>query len=226
MDIIRIALLSTIALGGMSAAASAADLVVDAPAAPVVASDWTGAYIGAQAGVLSLTTSEDYDPSYTTPYDPYWEMGAVGASVGVFAGYDYQVSDLFVLGLSGEVNLDNALIKYDGYDYLSLEWDAAVKVRGGMLVNPSTLVYATLGYSVASFSLNDGYWSGYDLNSNPVGGWVIGAGVESEVADGLFLRGEATATFYDDLGVSDTSDPYWVITPTVVKATAGLVYKF
>lgn len=220
-------MLSALALGGTTAAASAADVVADTPAAAEVASDWTGAYVGVQGGVIGLTTVENYDPDYSTPFSPSYEDAAVGTSIGVVAGYDYQISDLVVLGVSGEVNLDDAVIDYYGYDYLSLNWDAAIKARAGMLINPSTLLYATAGYSLANFEADEEYW-GTDYSANPdaLGGWIIGAGIESEFAEGLFLRGEATATFYGDLGVSYISNPYWLITPTVVKATAGLVYKF
>lgn len=230
MKTLSTVLLSTVAVVTTGVAAQAADLILDAPASAAedVASDWTGPYVGIQAGVISLTTVEDYDPTYTTPSDPYWELGAYGGSVGLFAGFDYQVDEMFVLGISGEVNLDNVAIDYDGYDdYLTLDWDAAIKVRGGMLLNPSTLLYATVGYSVGAFTFSEDYWGGvYDPSDETANGWVVGAGMEAEVAEGLFARGEATATFYDDLKIDNADDPYWVVTPTVVKATLGLAYKF
>lgn len=228
MNTIRIALLASVAVAAMGNVAVAADLIVEESAvAEAVVSDWTGPYVGIQAGVISLTTSEDYDPSYSTPYDPYWELGAYGGTVGLFAGFDYQIDDMFVLGISGEVNLDNVAIENDGYDdYLTLDWDAAIKVRAGMLLNPSTLLYATAGYSVAAFTFSDDYWGSSYSSDDTTGGWIVGAGIESEVADGLFVRGEATATFYDDIDLNYLDDPYWISTPTVVKATLGLAYKF
>jgi outer membrane immunogenic protein len=230
MKTLSTVLMTTVAVAAMSAGAQAADLMLDAPAAVMEAavSNWTGPYIGIQAGVISLTSSEDYDPSYATPADPYWELGSYGGSVGVFAGFDYQVDDMFVLGISGEVNLDNVAIEYDGYDdYLTLDWDAAIKVRAGMLLTPSTLLYATVGYSYGSFAFSEEYWSGYyNPTDEAASGWIVGAGIESEVADGLFVRGEATATFYDDLKIDYEGESYWIATPTVVKATLGLAYKF
>jgi len=152
-----LAALAVIAIASSASAVLAADLYVDSPVVAVeAASDWSGPYIGVQAGVVSLTTSENYDPEYSTPYDPYWELGGVGASVGLFVGYDVQLSDMFVLGVSAEGNYVNTAIENDGYDdYLTMNWDAALKVRAGMLINPSTLVYGTVGYSVADFSLSD-----------------------------------------------------------------------
>lgn len=222
-------LITMVAAATIGGSAQAADLILDAPAVATeaVASDWTGAYIGVQAGVISLTTVEDYDPAYSTPVDPYWELGAYGGTVGFFAGYDFQVDDMFVLGISGEVNLDDAAIDYDGYDdYMTMDWDAAIKVRGGMLVNPSTLLYATVGYGVAGFTFSDDYWGGSYGPDDSAGGWIVGAGVETEVTDGLFVRGEASATFYDDLEIEWEDEPYYLVTPTVVKATLGLAYKF
>ena len=228
MHTLRIALLASVAVAAMGTVAVADDLFVEQSvvAGPVV-SDWTGPYVGIQAGVISLTTSEDYDPSYMTPYDPYWELGAYGGTVGLFAGFDYQIDEMFVLGISGEVNLDNVAIENDGFDdYLTLDWDAAIKVRAGMLLNPSTLLYATAGYSVAAFTPSDDYWGSVFGSDGTTGGWIAGAGIESEVADGLFVRGEATVTLYDDIDVNYLDTPYWVSTPTVVKATLGLAYKF
>ena len=226
------ALMTMVAVAAMSAGAQAADLILDAPVvmADEVVSDWTGPYIGIQAGVISLTSEDDYDPSYTTPYDPYYTSGAFGGTIGVFAGYDFQISDVFVLGLSGEVNLDNALVEQEGYDYYSLDWDAAIKVRAGMLVDPSTLVYATVGYSYAAFSMNDDWWGTGYSDGDEVGGVVVGAGIETMLTDEIFLRAEGSATFYDTLDIKyeDTSTPYsyWDITPTVLKASIGLGFKF
>ena len=232
MNMIRIALLSTVAVAAMGAGAQAADLMLDAPVvmADEVVSDWTGPYVGIQAGVISLTSVDDFDPSYQTPTDPYYNSGAFGGTVGVFAGYDLEISDVFVLGLSGEVNLDNVLVEQEGYDYYSLDWDAAIKVRAGMLVDPSTLVYATVGYSYAAFSFNEDYWGTIYSDGDEVGGIVVGAGIETMLTDEIFLRAEGSATFYDtlDLKYEDTATPYsyWDISSTVLKASIGLGFKF
>jgi outer membrane immunogenic protein len=227
MNKICLGLFSTIAVAVMGGVALAADLYVEPPAVVVdeVTSDWTGPYIGIQAGVVSLTTVEDYDPSYYTPEDPYYELGATGGTVGLFAGFDYQIDDMFVLGLSGEVNYDNvAIANYGVDDYLTLDWDAALKARAGMLINPTTLLYGMVGYSVAGFAFTEEYDD--NLVDDTVSGWLVGVGLETEVAEQLFVRGEASATFYDDLTVEYQDEPWWVITPTVVKATLGLAYKF
>jgi len=114
--------------------------------------------------------------------------------------------------------------------YYSLDWDAAIKVRAGMLVDPSTLVYATVGYSYAAFSFNEDYWGTIYSDGDEVGGIVVGAGIETMLTDEIFLRAEGSATFYDtlDLKYEDTATPYsyWDISSTVLKASIGLGFKF
>ena len=53
---------------------------------------------------------------------------------------------------------------------------------------------------------------------------------ETMLTDEIFLRAEGSATFYDtlDLKYEDTATPYsyWDISPTVLKASIGLGFKF
>ena len=71
--------------------------------------NWTGFYVGAQAGYSNLNSVETFGDSPTSAYT----LGGNGASVGVFGGYDFQVGSMFVLGVDGEVNWENAATQDD-----------------------------------------------------------------------------------------------------------------
>lgn len=218
---------SVLGLAGAALAADPIEPIVDPVYAP--AADWTGFSIGLQAGIVSLSGYEDWNPDFAAPVDPYetWDSG-IGGSLGIFAGYDIQVSDLFVLGVGGEVNWNSvSALEWPSFaldDEVSHQWDAGLHVRAGVLVTPDILAYGLLGYSWGSFDTP--YWGaqGYD-SPWTTSGVKIGAGVEALVADGFFVKGEVAATFYDSYEINDAG-PYWLITPTVVSAKAGLGWKF
>lgn len=194
-----------------------------------VSDDWTGLSIGVQAGIVHMNGVEDYDPDYTTPSDPYEEWDGTGLSLGVFAGYDVQVSDMFVLGVGGDINWNNASAlewpSFSGYDErVHHDWDASIYARAGFLASPDLLIYGLLGYGVGGFDASE-YWGGYDDAEWTGGGVKVGMGVEAMVADGMFAKGEIAATFYDTHDIED-GGPYWQITPTVVTAKAGIGWKF
>lgn len=224
------ALLAACSIAAVSTSTFAADLAVaDTPvieAAPGI--DWTGLYLGVQAGVANLTGDEDYnDPFYQ--YNPYATLDGFGATLGAFAGYDIQIGDQFVLGIGGEVNWSNvSSLEFDVDDYHVYEdWQAAIQARAGVLVTPSVLLYALVGYSWAGFDASE-YWdtSDYTEAKWTGGGVKLGAGVEAQVADSLFIRAEAAVTQYDTHSVLYENSPYWDITPASASAKLGLAWRF
>jgi outer membrane immunogenic protein len=95
---------------------------------------------------------------------------------------------------SGKFSIDN-------------QWKAGL--RAGFLVSPSTLAYAKFGYSQADLSIDHSSTDGSGVAvtsttanwSNPkLGGYVLGAGLETQVYGGLFVRAE-----YDYIAYGDNS---------------------
>jgi outer membrane immunogenic protein len=224
MKLLHAALLSTSSAVLMCGAAAAADLY-DVPVIvdQTTQSSWEGFHVGVQAGLVSIDSHEYYegDP------DTVWNIGASGGLVGVFAGYDFQLADSFVLGVGGELNFVNAAGEYDGYDdYLTMDWQGAVRARLGMLVNPDALVYATLGYSWAGFGISEDYWgSGYDAYEFTAEGTQVGVGIDVKLQDNMFVRAEGTATFYD-FALEDDDEAYYVFEPAVLAAKIGIGWTF
>lgn len=154
----------------LSAPVFAADLNEPVPAAPYAAPvstafDWTGAYVGADAGYSWANKSS----SVTKGHD-----GVVG---GVFAGYNYQIQNNIVVGGEGEV-------AYGGADPLAT-WTGAVRGRAGYAFD-NILVYGTAGGLVGQGEMKN---NGNDNTRTHVG-YQVGAGIEAALTQNITARAE------------------------------------
>ena len=170
------AVASIVALGGLGGA-SAADMAVKARPAPIIAPvyNWTGWYVGLNAGAVVNDTSYNLDP--TGCY-------LLGCGVGGFAGqpartfatrlhgsdataggqfgYNYQFSPLWVAGFEADINWNGLRqsdtvvqilptpIYFPGSTFVhtvttSLDWFGTVRGRVGVLATPNILLYGTGG---------------------------------------------------------------------------------
>ncbi len=201
-----------VCLGGSSALA--ADIYTPAPtAAPVMeaplAFDWTGAYLGLQAGYGSA----DFD--YAFPEDTYFntEAGqsfghdAGGFVGGVFVGVLWQTGN-WVFGLDGALqyaDLNDTTISpyYPDEDIFTSEvnWLATLTPKVGFAVD-RWLVYAKGGLAVAEVRSRvdqvgtDNYFDREDTLT----GWTVGAGIDYAMTDRVTIGIEAA---YVDLGDID-----------------------
>ena len=80
-----------------TSAALSAD--VTTPVQPADRFVWTGGYVGVQAGHAWGTST--YDVDITAAFIPYNPDGWFG---GIFAGYNYQISNGVVVGVEGDIN--------------------------------------------------------------------------------------------------------------------------
>jgi outer membrane immunogenic protein len=189
----------TAAVGGMNAA-SAADLPVKAPylKAPVaMVYDWTGFYIGVNAGVgvgrdytrlAILGGGNSFEASYLNP------LGGVG---GGQAGYNWQLPKSafgsIVLGVEADLQGTgmrdnfNCLIGCSPGQNLNfnqrLDWFGTVRGRVGIATGP-VLSYVTAGWAYGSVktTLTEtiGTTGVFSSNQNR-GGWTWGSGVEASL---------------------------------------------
>ena len=120
-----------------------------------------------------------------------------GASLGV----DTFVGDNFVLGIEGTfLNSRAENITRDGPGTAERksfeEWGGAI--RAGVMMSPSTLVYAKGGFVVNEqrkyFDADNPFGSYY--NHYRTKGWVAGAGVEQMFGERLYLKAEARYANY------------------------------
>jgi outer membrane immunogenic protein len=163
-------------------AASAADLPVKAPAyAAPAASPWSGFYLGGGLGFRASETSETFaaesigggpllPASAVTPNAATSEpLNGIALRGNLFAGYNFQVTPRWVLGIEGDVGFADQTTNFAGRPFPNqgfatfspadgiaerTKWDASARARLGFLVTPATLVYATGGAAWQHFDLS------------------------------------------------------------------------
>jgi outer membrane immunogenic protein len=173
--------------------AFAADLPAVAPyqaVAPAGYYDWTGFYVGLQAGYAFA------DSDFGGDLD-----GFVG---GVHAGYNYQINN-WVLGVEADVEYSDAsasgsviLPAPAGLTAFSIDntWLGSVRGRVGYAFD-RVLVYATGGVAFGGMDVDATNGAVTTSDDNTHVGWTVGAGVEVAVTNNVTARVEYR---YTDLG--------------------------
>ena len=203
-------------LGG---SAIAADMPVKAPILRAAAYDWTGLYVGASLGSRWsesdwTTTAADFaQPAQLVPATANAAYDGSTFRVGLYAGYNVQIQNIFVAGLEGDFawgdqkktrsGIPGAFLPGFGAPDTSsirLTWDASLRGRFGVLVRPAVLVYATGGVAAQHIEVSAncdgavGPWclagSKSETDSTTQWGWTIGGGVEAALAPNWLLRAE------------------------------------
>ena len=189
--------------------------------------NWSGMYVGVQAG-YGWSDSHHYatgDSSVTFDTD-----GFIG---GLTAGYSYQINQV-VLGVETDIsysNIEGGTFE-DGSDWscedgcdTSVEWFGTLRGRLGYAID-RTMLYVTggLSYGDAEASPEAPDYGGKDT----LVGWTAGAGIEHALTSTWTVKAEY---LYVDLGEVDLVDfgpPYGVGHATVDfnAVRIGLNYKF
>ena len=208
--------------------AQAADLPMEAPMVPVApppALSWTGPYVGVDVGYMWGSTSVNDNGVVT-------ETGAAtnGILGGVLAGYNWQVNDLWVVGIEADASLANVHgtgtstlppATPNSYD---LNWTANVRGRIGYLIMPDTLLYGAGGLALTDLRFTEGSSPAPNLGVTRAG-WTVGAGVEHAFSDQLTGRLEYLYADYGTANYGPPNDVYKIgFTANVVRA--GLSWKF
>jgi outer membrane immunogenic protein len=205
-------LLSGIALAALAIAApaSAADVPMRGPvykAAPVSLFNWTGFYIGGNAG-YGWGDSDNLAPS--------------GWSGGGQVGYNWQYAPNWVFGLEADLsgsNLSDSNAAGAPLVNSKVNYFGTARARLGYTVD-RVMVYGTGGLAWAHDRVNDGL---VQANGTQVG-WTGGAGIEYAFAPNWSTKLEL---LYADYG----NKTYALTTPTRVDLTdntvkLGLNYRF
>ncbi len=170
--------------------------------------DWTGPYIGINAGYISSYSDYTFNGDVAgQPFNDFGSATSGGAIGGIQAGYNWSVAPNFLLGIEADINFSDvkntASLSRDrpinGFSTLSV--DSTVKnlgtIRGrvGYTVD-DILFFASGGYAYGSVDLNvnagssTGQTSLIGSGNQIVSGWAAGAGVEYRVSKALALRAE------------------------------------
>lgn len=191
---------------------------------PALAQDdnWTGPYVGVNAGYGSAETRSDATLGGAWAQEPAARQQRIvdglaskakpdGAIYGFQLGYNQQVSPNFLLGAEADLSLMS--IKHDEsstsagaplYDFESsfkLKRSIAVKAKAGFTTG-STLFYATGGWNwtranISSEITSSGGYSKEGVIKKDLNGYVLGGGIEQKFSKKISLRLEYT---YNDLG--------------------------
>jgi outer membrane immunogenic protein len=175
--------------------------------------NWTGFYIGAGIGGGAQALAFRPTPGTT-------DLGGEGGFGTVVLGYDHQIGARWVAGVftdfdfsdvSGKVAVVGGGLRFD-HNYT---WSVGARV--GTLVNPTTLVYGTGGYSQAEFEI-----SGLANDSNTFEGYFVGAGIETFLRENWALKLEYR---FSDFGEDVFGAPGNFLDPSLHTARLVLSYK-
>jgi len=224
------------ALSLVASSVYAADAVAveDVAAIAPTTFSWTGGYVGINAGYAGGKFKNDIS-GYLVPIPDgarlirptglagIWDLTANGFVGGVQAGYNWQLSNGFVLG--AEADFQGSTLKSketgsEGNNFFTansefttkVQWWSTVRARLGYTPVERLLVYGTGGLAYGKIKTSYNYNFEYlddDISSNPSfstsktrAGWTVGAGAEYAITSNWTLKSEY---LYTDLGTAKMS---------------------
>ncbi|MBZ9821920.1 outer membrane protein [Mesorhizobium sp. CA4] len=202
--------------------AYAADALQEAPVA--ASYDWTGAYIGVNAGGGFGTFS--IDPAGGGPGG--FDLSASGFLGGIQAGYNWQVGQ-FVYGVEADFQGSDvkAEISLGGPSLeAKVDWFGTVRARIGYTPVDRFLVYGTGGLAYGHEKLDTSGLGGGPSFSKTRVGWTVGAGAEYAITNNWSFKSEY---LYTDLGKQtfDIGGPVGAdVKVPFHTVRVGLNYKF
>ena len=219
----------------LSLATAVLALNVGSAVAQDQAYDWSGAYVGVQAGYAvgqSLYTNTDFPTEYVN-YDPDGFFG------GVYAGYNFQMPNNIVLGVDADLNVTGIEGSNDYWwvggrpvptASAKIEYSAALRARLGYAMG-RFLPYLAGGLSAAKYDFDFISDTGfvYYAESKSMVGWNVGLGAEYAATDNIVLRAEYR---YSDFGSKSFAQPdFYSIDEARITLSShdfrlGAAYKF
>jgi outer membrane immunogenic protein len=218
-------------------------MLTDGFGAAPAQTNWTGFYADAGIG-YGLWTANSATRNPVTGnciICNTQRFGGRGVFGTVGAGYDYQVTNKFVVGVLGDYDPSDmrGTIQDQANGFvgsISQQWAWGAGARIGYLVSPAVLTYTKAGFTQARFggtNLVDtftGAGTGAFTPGFTANGYFIGGGVEAEFAPGWFWRADYRYASYGSHDVAElgagaaASNIHF--RPEEQTATVGLVYKF
>lgn len=230
--LVKTQIVAAVLLIGSSTYALAADAVVEEVVIVDTAYNWSGAYVGAQAGYAwgdSYLDLTEWGPDSGSTLDPDGFFG------GLYAGYNHQFSNNVVLGVDADFNLssiDSSGSVYEEGSFLGdhratadVKYSGAIRARLGYAVD-RWLPYIAGGLSAAKYEFDLGEPGDHvdAEGSKTLTGWNLGAGVEFAATDNIIVRGEYR---FSDFGDYDFDSEYdGSIDLATHDIRLGIAYKF
>ena len=211
----------------MASTALAADVL---PATP--AFNWTGFYIGVNGG-LGFGSNKFSERSLGVSSDAGGFGGALG---GLTLGANYQMSNNWVLGIEGDLDL-SSLQADDGRSIsfgcvgpaqicrTNVDWLGTARARLGIDLSNSALLFATGGLAVGGVKgtfVTPGTVSGSGTNV----GWTVGAGIEKALTSNLSAKAEVDYVSLGRLELPTFCSSRCYTDINFATAKIGLNYRF
>ena len=180
------------------AAGSAVALSV--PAMAQDDSSFTGPRVEALVGYDSVRPGSTVDIDNADDID----QSIDDITYGFGAGYDFDLGST-VIGVEGEYMRSEAKTDFDttgfttyGISNIDAGRDLYIGARAGVKVTPRTLAYVKAGYTNAKMDvLATDNATDVETNLN-LDGWRAGAGIEHQVTDSVYLKGEYRYSQYKE----------------------------
>ena len=207
--------------------ASAADVYVPlSPVNPIsipMGDPWTGFYLGMGGGGAAV--NHDLKAAVTGASVELNGLGGMGGFGTLQAGYDHTLGSHFVMGLFFDYDLASVT---GGANYtfgthgasigtkLTNSWTAGGRL--GYLVTANTLAYGLGGYTQSHYDMP------FNVNGD-FSGWTAGAGIETHLGGGWFLKGEYRYTALGEKTLGYISSVRVTDQPEEQSGRLLLVYK-
>lgn len=189
---IKTVLLASLAAIAISTPTLAADADFTPPEAPLATVEaapgfsWAGGYAGVHTGYGFGEASRER----------FGSASVDGARFGGFAGYNWQMSNGFVVGLEADLNYDwNEGKANFARHKIETGLNGSGRIRAGYAMDRA-LVFAAAGVAATEFKAFDPC---FDDKGTAVG-WTVGAGVDFALTDRMFTRVEYR---YNDFGTTN-----------------------
>jgi outer membrane immunogenic protein len=227
------ALVAAVAALGFINTANAADIGTRAPVykapPPVAVFNWTGFYVGLNAGGAWGSAHQDYPPTTIPSTDGDFDGYFVGGTVG----YNWQFNPAWVLGIEADIqgskitgDIPNFVAGFP--DTFKIDYWGTVRGRIGYAGWSHALLYATAGWAWAHAKESFPPALNFGSDSQTFSGWTVGGGIEYAIANNWSLKAEY---LYADLGKESFVFPAFAPIAFDTKATmnvvrAGVNYRF
>lgn len=183
--------------------------------------DWTGFHAGAMVGYGELEPNS----SAANLIQP----NSDDAVYGIFAGYDYQFSNRFLIGVEADWAFSDMSSTVPCFNpafncNAGMDSMATVRARAGMAFD-RVLVYGTAGYAhmeYSGFTQNIGAGTIFP-DSRGLDGWTYGLGLEYAVTDRIHIGAEARWAEFDST-VMNYDVPY-PVSPDTFTALLRVSFK-
>ena len=195
-------------------------------AAQTAAPNWSGPYLGGSLGgrwQIGDWHATQYNPPVVPPISiPFASnrnasTSSLAARVGGYAGYNFQVAPMVVLGVEADLGWGDNRDQINGipgmnnttppsgsaHSNVQASWDGSLRGRAGYLITPSWLLYGTGGLAFETITAGSACvadtficnpFIAHPIQSNSTTttqlGWTVGGGAEMALTPHLLLRAE------------------------------------